>query len=862
MGQFTQDGVIYEELPNGKVRVVGYANPANSPFADPRLAPQVQKAQNEAVASQFAPATAQADAQIKGAEAANAAIVAQANRDKAVAEARTAELNAKGGPKIDASTRAKAIQQYNYAQQLQGVIDHLNQLYTAGPGSTKGIAGIQDYLPSAANKNFDTAANAARGIVGQTLNFTGGQLNTPREAEQAIGPFLPQSSDFDSTIVQKIQSLQELANNGRENAIQTLGGAPDANGNVTPVAPQPAPQAAPEAPMTLNGGAATRAQVDPMLKALGKRIGNMLVTGAPDSRIREVLTESGVNPADTNIDQALQFRGTKDFKQWMRANPGMAYPLGPDFYTKQVPVSAARQLFNKTAATDTGGDIAAGIVAAGNAALGNRGAQIVGSINGDPEMANTGFELLRTQHPMASAAGDIAGQMLDEAALGRIPGAQGLLATRWGRRGADLAYGGVYGSGGENNGDPLTGGIEGGITNLGGGMLGRGVQGAIGRTMSGVKNNALQYLDNRGIPLTIGQIGHGSDNVVGKAVGGIEDRLAGLPGFDAVINNARRRGAQAFNQAAFKEAGGSGATGAAGLDEVGKLRDNAYSFLNNTSIPLDAQFAGSQAGVRAAIPTMPAFGNELTKSLDVLDNVAQNGALAGRDWQSALRDVRGNRASIKGQPFADQAGNALGDVEANLLDLAARQGPAGTVDSLKAANKLHGQVSTLAAALDHGPTQKADQLFTPGRLDDVSRTSARNFGGRMASLTGANRPFYELTQAGNEVLPNVVKDSGTAGRMMLVPLAASTLGGSVGAATGDDKLASGERGAEYGALLGLMAGGPYSKAGQKIIQKALLGDRPDRIVRIGDMLVRNPKYAGMFGSGLARDYILDPRLPQ
>jgi hypothetical protein len=152
-------------------------------------------------------------------------------------------------------------------------------------------------------------------------------------------------------------------------------------------------------------------------------------------------------------------------------------------------------------------------------------------LSGDPEMAKTGMQLLRTNHPAASVGGDIAGQALFEAGVGRIPGANALMAGRWGRRGADALYGGLYGSGDD----------------------------------SGVKNQALQKLDNLGVPLTIGQIGHGSDNVLGKAVGGIEDRAAGLPVFDAIINAARSRGEEGFNRAAFEEMGGSGATGAQGV---------------------------------------------------------------------------------------------------------------------------------------------------------------------------------------------------------------------------------------------------------------------------------------------------------
>jgi hypothetical protein len=393
-------------------------------------------------------------------------------------------------------------------------------------------------------------------------------------------------------------------------------------------------------------------------------------------------------------------------------------------------------------------------------------------------------------------------------------------------------------------------------------MFGRGAQKSAGGMLSGVKNAALQYLDNRGVPLTIGQIGHGSNNMVGHIIGGLEDRFTGLPGFDAVIGGARKRGEAGFNQAAFREAGGSGATGAPGLAELATNRDNAYSFLNPLNIPLDAPFAGSQAGVRASIPSMAAFGDEVGKGIDQIDRVSSGGVINGRDWQSALRDTRANRASIAGQPFASDAQNALGGVEQNLLDLTARQVP-GSVDKLNAANRLHAQVETLAGALDNGPTQQADQLFTPTRLDNVSRTNARKYGGRLASLTGANRPFYQLSQSGMEVMPSAVKDSGTAGRMWLVPLTTSAIGGSVGAATGEDnRIGDGQLGAEYGGLLGLAAMGPYSKVGQKIIQKALLADRPDRMVKIGDYLINRAPIGGMFGAGGARQYFFQPPLPQ
>ena len=767
-----------------------------------------------------------------------------------------------GGNKLDPAVRQKAIQQYSYSKQLEDTANQLEDLYNRGPGKTKGVMGTADYLPLASNKNFDVAANKSRGIVGQTLGFTGGQLNTPQEAEKAVGPYIPEASDYDSTIVQKIQSMRDLAKAQRENAIQTLGGEPDENGNIAPLSPQQQPTAnnpLPTPELGLNGRNQTRAQIDPMLRALGGKVGQMISAGVPDAQILDTLRQSGVDPASTNIGQALQFRQTDDFKRWQRANPGQPYPLGDQFYTKQVPVSAARRLFNKTAATDAGGAVAAGIVGAGNAVLGDRGASIVGAINGDPAMAKLGMDTLRNQHPLASLAGDIAGQALVEAAP--IPGFQALQATKLGRRATDLGYGIFSGSGDDSGGDPLTGGLVGGAMNMAGGMAGRSLQRGVGRTMAGVRDAQVGYLANQGIPLTPGRIGRGSENIAGHALGGIEERLVGLPGFDAVIGAARRRGDQAFNSAAFRQAGGTGATGAAGLSEINALKGKAYSFLDGTSIPIDAQFAGRNAAVRASIPDMPGFGNEVGSTLNQLDKVAAPGVMTGRDWQSSLGSIRGDRASIAGQPFASNAATGMSEVESNLLDLAARQGPAGTLDNLNGANRLNAQAQTLAAALDKGPVQRNGQLFSAQNLDDASRLNTRKFGGRMASLTGNNRPFYELSQAGLDVMPNLTPDSGTAGRLALIPLAAAVPGGigaGIGALASDDRAQGAQSGGEIGTggYLGALtlAGLMYSKPGQKILQKALIGERSKGVVKLGDYLINNTATASKIGSGLARGY--------
>jgi hypothetical protein len=869
-------GNIWEMGANGQPSLV---SPAAGPsLTNPLLAPQVKKATNEAVASQSAPAIASADATIKTAEAANARDVANANRDKAIAEAKTAEFNSRGGPRVTADVRKAAIQQYNYAQQLQETVDELNQLYLKGPGATSGIEGLKDFLPNAANKNFDTKANAARGIVGQTLNFTGGQLNTPQESEKAVGPYLPQSGNFDSTIVQKIQTLQELANHGKQNAVQTLGGVPDANGNVTPVPAAPDAPSVVSAPDAISAATGrTHEVVDPALKAVSLKVGYMLANGTPGTEISAFLTKNGVDPASTDLSARLKYRATPEFKTWQRANPGAPYPMDRSMFTRQVPMTPMRQLFNKTAATDLGGDLSAGIVATGNSVSGGRLGKFAASQADDPAMAQTGMELLRTNHPLSSLGGDVAGQALFEASLGRIPGAQGLMASRWGRRGADALYGAYSGSG-ETDGDPTVGGLTGAATNMFGGMFGRGVQKGIGKAATGILDPSLQYLHQAGIPLTVGRIArgvgeidpHGPTNIadeVGKGVGGIEERLMGLPGLDAIIGTARQRGDAAFNNEAFRQiAPGVTGRGAEGLASAKAAETAAYSKLNDVRLAVDPIFHDGIGAIQQSSAGLLHHSKDVSQVVGDIRGQISDGEMTGKGYQTALQAIRRTRAGLN-DDVGGHAADALNALEQQVVELGARQsGQVG--QDLAEANAIHTRRQIIKLASKGSAAQGAGEMFSPKSLNQMSINNTTKFGGLDKALS-TDRPLYDLTHAGMGVMPNLTPDSGTAGRLQLyrgLGAAGAGIGGGIGALTGaggsENAAEGGGIGLGGGVALGALLSAPYSHVGQKLIQNTLLGKRPDRMVKLGEFLIRNPKYAGMFGSGLARDYAYQPELPQ
>ena len=855
---------------------------------DPLLPSRVTKANNDAAASVVAPAQANANLQKTQSEIRNDAANIELERRKflvALAE-KGLTFDDKGnvvplpsGP-IDSGAKKSVAQQDLNADHTIRQIDVARRQIDAGhdTGNVFGSKGFQS-VPYFGQNSANLGATLS-GLQGSVINDTLQQLKQlSATGASGYGSLSETEAERLAASVAALQQTQDAASlksnldelekhyrsaraiiNGEDPRDPAVAKRYGIAGDAPPTVPGQGNQ------VVLNGSAQTRAELDPVMMAASKRVGTMIASGVSGDKIKQYMANNGINPADTSIDDVLRFRQTSDFANWRRQNPNAAYPIGPSFYTKQVPVGALRNTLNSAIKTDVGGALAAAPVAAANAIVGDR----LASMSGDP-LASIGMAQLRQNHPIASLLGDVAGQVSDEALLGRIPGAQGLLATRAGRRAGDFAYGAFSGSGDSSNGDPLSGALTGGFTNTLGGMLGRGVQRGAGKALTGVRDAQVGYLDRAGVPLTVGQIGHGSENTLGKIVGGIEDRAAGLPGFDAVINAARHRGLQGFNTAAFREAGGSGATGAAGLGEINALKNNAYSFLDGTNIPIDAQFAGRNAAVSAAIPDMPAFGNEVGATLGQLDKISKNGQIAGRDFQSAVSDIRGDRSSLAGKPFASNAVRNMKEIENNVLELADRQGPAGTVDNLNAANRLNAQAQTLAGALDNGPAQRNDQLFSPQKLDDVSRINTRKFGGRMASLMGNNRPFYELSQSGIDVMPNVVPDSGTGGRLALIPLAAAvpgTIGAAIGAGSSDDRA----HGASVGGTIGstgylgalTLASLLYSKPGQKVLQKALVGSRPDRITKLGDFLINNAGFGGALGSGVARqrNYTLADLLPQ
>ena len=211
--------------------------------------------------------------------------------------------------------------------------------------------------------------------------------------------------------------------------------------------------------------------------------------------------------------------------------------------------------------------------------------------------------------------------------------------------------------------------------------------------------------------------------------------------------------------------------------------------------------------------------------------VAVAGELTGDTYQQAMRGFKGYKAETVKPGFEADYRDALSGVQDALKGQMMRGGGADVVERLGKADQAYRMAKVLEDAQGkaiNGTGSGATNIFTPAQLNLAARANAKKFGGQ--------RPFSQLAEAGQEVLPSKIPDSGTAGRMTQLLLPAA-LGGA-GYATG------GTDGA--GTALGLLAllRGSASKAGQKAINKALF-DRPDSLKALGTAI---NKRKGLFGS--------------
>jgi hypothetical protein len=122
---------------------------------------------------------------------------ARADAARAQAESKKAALDTGLDPQKMANIRA-----------AQASVDRVRNLFIKGPGATKGISSLLDFLPSATNAQFDTAG-AGLGEVGlAAFRVPGVGTQTDADLRAFVDANRPRASDFDARTKEKLRNLQ------------------------------------------------------------------------------------------------------------------------------------------------------------------------------------------------------------------------------------------------------------------------------------------------------------------------------------------------------------------------------------------------------------------------------------------------------------------------------------------------------------------------------------------------------------------------------------------------------------------------------------------------------------------------------
>lgn len=816
------------------------------------------------------------EAEIAAAEARTAAARAQADLAKAQADAAAAGANATKTTAETAALPTPATPEVKAARNSLATDSIIEKLNTArrqiGDGwSTGNFAGGEFFqgIPWAGQNSSDLAATL-EGITGSLINDTLKEFRaqsatgasgfgslTEREAQRlaAAVASVRQTQSQDSllanlaTIERHYRNLMALKNNEdptnpevaarygiaferRPEGIVGMEG-PGEMGNL-PGASTPAPPGDPGQASLSSEGAYVD---DPALAGVNSTVSRMYREGRSAEDVRAYLNRirPGLGDGDLGIEAAVSYA---------RQNPNAELPV--DLERVWQPSNGMMQSLGDAALWEGPGGFSPGAAIIGAGDMFSFGT--LDNLSSNPDMARAVMTGVEARNPGSFLTGQVAGGIAS--GLGVEAGlARGGLGALGRARAGDLALGAGYGAGSADEGSRVRGAAEGGLFGLAGGAAGRQGTRIVGRGVAGVADPARRYLADRGVPQTVGQI-------LGGTTQRLEDRLAGLPILGDQIMARRREGVQAFNRAAFDEALApirqttGDVIAEAGVDRAQDLVSEAYqNALGGTQVSADPGFVQGLSQSIANLRGIPRVGDEVVSTVDDLlpPYFGQGGTLTGENMQPLLRGLGQVRQSYRQDPLAHRVGQGIEGIENAVEGMFERQAPQ-VMPEFRAANEAFRNEEVLRGAVNaarNGSRSGDTGLFMPSQLSDAAAANSRRFGN---SAGTTRQPFFDLSRAGQEVLPSSIPDSGTAGRVV-IPGVAFALGGGGGAAASDGSAA--ERagaGAGLGSVAALLAAAPYSAGARTAVTRALLSDRNPTVRRIGEEIIERNRIAGLLAT--------------
>ncbi|WP_397586805.1 hypothetical protein [Sphingobium fuliginis] len=571
---------------------------------------------------------------------------------------------------------------------------------------------------------------------------------------------------------------------------------------------------------------------NPALKGVNDEVRALIGMGRPVEEIRNYLRSKGVDDSQTQgLDAATQF---------IRENPserGKPYrgDVSVDLMRTANP-NAFGALSASPVGSYFGGAFNGATAGLSDEVVGGMSALTGGDYTQSRDAFNARKNLLNEANPTAGMLGNITGGAMalaaPGAALSRLGIGGAAEASTFAPRllAEDALYGGLYGAG-ENNDNRLWGGFTGALEGAAGGAAGRGAFRGLGMAFRGARgatSDAARYLREQGVPLTPGQ-------AAGGRLKTREDRLSGFQGIGDRIGELRRQGLEGFNAAGFRQnlepIGEQIPPGLLGEEAVeatrgavGRGYDAALG--GRTFDANDPQFVTDLGRSLSDARGLPAIGDQAEYSIQrsIEPFISPNGTMSGRGMQQASQELtrRGTRFGNSQDAVGPDAANTLSDALAAIEGLVERQSP-GTIDAFRAANGAYRGGRVLEDAVGAARNTGLG-LFTPAQLTNAAYANARRFGGRQSTT---DRPFFELSRAGQQVLPSTIPDSGTAGRAS---------------------------GPVRDAVRNIINAPLYSDTGRQAAETFFLAPRPAAVERVGDIMVNRARIPGMFGNALALQY--------
>jgi hypothetical protein len=375
----------------------------------------------------------------------------------------------------------------------------------------------------------------------------------------------------------------------------------------------------------------------------------------------------------------------------------------------------------------------------------------------------------------------------------------------------------------------------------GGGVVGTGIGRGIANVVGPNLDAAVRKLIGEGVNVTPGQM-------MGGMAQRIEDKLTSVPLLGDIIQSSRSKGIEEFNKAAYKRAldpiGGKvpESTGRAGLESVKNQLTEAYDgLLPKLTYKPDNQFLTNLTNIKNNIEGIdPDNAKKVADTVfDVVSKrLDKNGEIKGEAFKVVEEKLGGLAKTYRASQDADQSmmgdayATALGELRQNL----ARNNP----QYAEQLGKINTGWANYARLRGAGSMANTQEMFTPSQLAAAVK-SADKSAGKGATASG-KALMQDLSDAGVQVLPGKIPDSGTAGR--------SAINSALGALLGSGGVYTAQTSPTATGVAALLAGGmaaPYLPGVRNAVTM-IGGKRPESVQKLADAIREYSPYLSASGA--------------